>query len=179
VILALALAPGSSSKGSSAQSVATAFVSVTAPTPSPAVIEPCAQVLSALPVQLDGLNPRKVAPAPDSGAPVVAWGDPAIVLQCGVTRPKELTEGSSALVVAVNNVNWLPVTASNSTTFIAIDRAVYIAVTVPKSYAQPPLATLSTAIAGVLPQICSAAPDGPGPSATPTGTASALCVDRS
>ena len=152
VVVAFALSHKSSSTTAAAD--ATAVVSVNAPTPSAAAIEPCAQVLSALPVQLDGLNPRAVHPYPDEGASAVGWGNPAIVLQCGVSRPKELTVGSSALIVGVGTVNWLPITGSDSTTFVVIDRSVYVQVTVPKSYSQPPLATLSTAISSVLPAVC-------------------------
>jgi hypothetical protein len=177
VIVAFALSPSGTSKQPSAGS--TAVVSVTAPTPSSAAIEPCAQVLSQLPVQLDGSNPRRVEPSPDSGAPVVAWGDPAIVFQCGVPRPKTLTEGSSAFILNVNAVNWFPVAGSKATVFTVVDRSVYMQVTVPKSYTQPPLATLSTAIATVLPALCHVAADGPAPSATSSDTTvGPLCVDR-
>jgi Protein of unknown function (DUF3515) len=177
VIVAFALAAGSGS--GTAQSDATAVVSVAAPTPSSAAIEPCAQVLSALPVQLDGHNPRQVHPYPDEGAPAVAWGDPAIVLQCGVARPAQLTEGSTANVFLVDAVNWLPVATANATVFTAVDRAVYIAVTVPKSYQQPPLATLSQAIATVVPAVCHFPADTPTASASPTaGTVGPLCTHR-
>ena len=197
------MAPFALSRGSSSSTATTdptAVVSVNAPSPSAAAIEPCAQVLSALPVQLDGLNPRQVHPYPDEGAPAVGWGNPAIVFQCGVDRPKALTEGSSAFLVDVpnsggNDVNWLPVAGSSATVFTVIDRSVYIQVTVPKSYSQPPLAALSTAIASVLPAICAVATDGTStstspsvststsasPPATPSPTTSpsgSLCVDR-
>jgi hypothetical protein len=185
VIVAFALSPSGSSDQPSASS--TAVVSVAAATPSAAAIEPCAQVLSQLPVQLDGSDPRRVEPSPDSGAPVVAWGNPAIILQCGGTRPKALTEGSSAFLVNVPNsggdaVNWLPVTGSNATVFTVVDRSVYIQVTVPKNYSQPPLATLSTAIATALPAVCHVASDGPAPTASGNTGADTdigpLCVDR-
>jgi Protein of unknown function (DUF3515) len=176
VIVAFALSPSGRSDQPSVSS--TAVVSVAAPTPSAAAIEPCAQVLSQLPVQLDGSDPRRVEPSPDSGAPVVAWGNPAIILQCGVARPKTLTEGSSALVIGVGAVNWLPVTGSKETVWFAIDRSVYIQVTVPKAYPQPPLASISTAIAAVLPAICHV-PDEVASSTSGAGSpVGPLCVDR-
>ena len=58
-------------------------------------------------------------------------------------------------------MNWLPITSSDSTTFVVIDRSVYIQLTVPKSYSQPPLATLSTAISSVLPAVCQLSDTGP------------------
>jgi hypothetical protein len=183
VVLAFALSRGGGSSGSgAAQSQPTTVVTISAPTPSPAAVEPCAQVLSQLPVQLDGNNPRNTQPYPDTGAAAVSWGNPPIVLLCGVARPKELTEGSSALVIGVGAVNWLPVTGSNATVFIAIDRAVYIQVTVPKSYTQPPLATLSTSIAAALPAVCHVADDEPVPTTSASsgsaGPVGPLCTHR-
>lgn len=180
VIVAFALSSGSGTSTPSTGS--TAVVSVAAATPSTAAIEPCAQVLSQLPVQLDGSDPRQLHPFPDAGAPAVAWGDPAIVLVCGVGRPTGLTEGSSAFIVNVPNsggdaVNWLPVAVSGATVFTDIDREVYIQVTVPKSYSQPPLATLSTSIATALPAVCHVAADGTGPQPTDSNVGP-LCVDR-
>ncbi len=173
IVVALALAPSSSSDAPKASS--TAVVSVSAPTPSPDALEPCAQVLSALPVQLDGYNPRQVHPYPDEGAPAVAWGDPAIVFQCGVARPAELVANSSAFVSLIDGVNWLPIAAGNATAFTVIDRSVYIRVTVPKSYPQPPLAPISDAIAKVLPAVCTVAPDNSTASPAPTDQ---LCTRR-
>jgi Protein of unknown function (DUF3515) len=185
VVLAFALSSGGSSGSDTPKAQSTAVVTVSAATPSPAAVEPCAQVLSQLPVQLDGSDPRNTQPSPDTGAAAVSWGDPPIVLLCGVARPKELTEGSAALVIGVGAVNWLPITGSSATVFIAIDRAVYIQVTVPKAYAQPPLATLSTSIAAALPAVChvddnepvptTSAPSGGAGTAAPVGP---LCTHR-
>jgi hypothetical protein len=190
VIVALALSPGSNDSQPKISS--TAVVSVHAPTPSAAAIDPCAQVLSQLPVQLDGYNPRRIEPSPDSGAPVAAWGDPAIVLQCGVGRPAALTEASGALIIdvpvtdvpaaSVGPVDWLPVSITGATVFTVVNRAVYIQVTVPKSYTQPPLASLSTAIAAALPAVCHLGEDEPSASPAPqpgdVSSVGPLCVDR-
>lgn len=200
VVLAFALASHGSS-GKATQATATAPVSIAAPTPSAAAIEPCAQVLSALPVQLDGYLPRIVHPAPDDSAPVVAWGNPAIVLQCGVPRPPELAALSSANVFLVDDVNWLVTGDSKTTIFTSLDRAVYVALSVPKSYAQPPLATIADAVATALPPVChfpadevtasgspSSSAPGPAPSIpapadptatpSPTGPIGPLCTRR-
>ena len=173
--------------------MATTPVSVAAPSPSASVVEPCAQVLSALPVQLDGYGPRIVHPYPDDSAAVVAWGNPPIVLQCGVSRPADLVDGSTANVFLVDDVNWLPTGNSKSTVFIAVDRAVYISVTVPKTYQQPPIASISDAIASVLPPVCHFPADDtvatpaavtptptptPSPSTSPIGPIGPLCTHR-
>ena len=194
VLLAFALAHGTSSAPTT---TATGAVAVVAPTPSPDTIEPCAQVLSALPVQLDGNNPRQVHPSPDDSAAVVAWGNPPIILQCGVPRPAQLFVDSAAIVFLVNDVNWLELTTATATVFTALDRAVFIRLTVPKSYTQPPLPTISDAIARVLPPVChfpadeagptsspssatlSRQPGQPSASAAPSGPVGPLCTHRS
>jgi hypothetical protein len=153
VLLAFALTAGSGSS-SNGPAPSTAVVSVVAPTPSPDTIEPCAQVLAALPVQLDGNDPRQVHPYPDTGAAAVAWGNPAIVLVCGVPRPPGLAVGSADNAFLVGPVNWFESGDAKTTVFTAVDRAVYIQVTVPKSYQQPPLVTLANAIAQALPAVC-------------------------
>jgi hypothetical protein len=128
-------------------------VSASAPPSDPAAVAPCAQVISRLPVRLDGLAPRIVHTTPSSSF-VVAWGDPAIVLRCGVPRPARLRPGSAAQLFGVNGVNFLPVRGGDVTAFTAIDRAVYVEIDVPTSYRQPPLGPLATAIAQALPQVC-------------------------
>jgi hypothetical protein len=115
----------------------------------------CAKVLTALPARLADLNQRRVI----SLSPyVVAWGDPAVVLRCGVSRPAVLTPGSSELLFpirgATGTVIWAPVNLPTQNIFTTVDRSVYIEVTVPTSYRQPPLAPLSDAIATVLPAVC-------------------------
>ncbi|MCU1657473.1 MAG: hypothetical protein JWO57_2129, partial [Pseudonocardiales bacterium] len=139
--------PGSGSTAPTALSP----VSVDAPPPNAAADAPCTKLLGALPITLAGLAGR---PARSSWTYVAAWGQPAIVLRCGVPRPAGLTPGSTAQVVAIDGVNWLPVQQKKLTVWTAIDRAAYIEVTIPKSYAQPPLAPISDAIAKALPAVC-------------------------
>jgi hypothetical protein len=126
-------------------------VSVAAPPANPAADAPCTKLLGALPLTLNGLAVR---PARSTWTYVVAWGDPAIVLRCGVPRPAELTPGSSAQTIGVDGVFWLPVVQKKQTVWTAIDRAAYVEVSVPKSYAQPPLAPIADAIAAQLPAVC-------------------------
>jgi hypothetical protein len=124
-------------------------VTASAPPSSAAAEGPCAQVLSRLPVQLDNLPARVV----HTTSPfVVAWGDPPVVLRCGVPRPARFVATSSLL--GVNGVYFLPVRAGGRTVFTTVDRAVYIEVDVPTSYPQPPLGPLADAIGKALPQVC-------------------------
>ena len=146
VILALALARTHSTP-SNGPGAATAVVTVS-PVPSdPSTVEPCAQVQAALPLQLNGQNPRIV-----HEVQAVAWGDPAVVLRCGVARPAELTAGSSAQTAGINSVNWLVDAGKKSITYTVIDRAVYVEVTLPGGTdPNADVPVLSTAIAKALP----------------------------
>ena len=66
-------------------------ISVAAPADNPAAAAPCTKLLGALPVNLNGLQSR---PALSTSPYGVAWGDPAVVLRCGVTKPAGLVPGS-------------------------------------------------------------------------------------
>lgn len=145
-------------------------VTVAAPPADPAAAGACTRLLTALPVQLGELAPRVVHPTPDSPF-VVAWGDPAVVLRCGVGRPAGLKPDSADLDIAVDGVFWLPVQHKSNTVWTTVDRAVYIELTVPKSYPQPPLAPVSDAAAKVLPAVCVVDPA--------VSDASKLCTHRS
>jgi hypothetical protein len=123
------------------------------PPPNASTQRPCTKLLTALPIQLGELAPRVVHPRPDSPF-VVAWGDPAVVLRCGVARPSKLTAGSSEFVLVVNGVDFFQSQHDKTHVFTAIDRAAYIEVQVPHSYAQPPLGALAVAIATAMPPVC-------------------------
>jgi hypothetical protein len=119
-------------------------------------------VISGLPVELGTLQPRPVL-----AERTVAWGDPAIVLRCGVTRPAQLVPGSDAEVIAVTPpggnqpVEWLPVKNGDTTVFTVIDRAIYIEVAWPRAQDLNPLPDVSKAVAAVLPKVCSTGPGVP------------------
>lgn len=124
---------------------------MTAPPANAATDGPCAQVLSVLPVQLGQLAPRVVHAQPDSPN-VVAWGDPAVVLRCGVPRPAGFEP--TAQFFLLGGVYWLPVKHKSATVWTAIDRAIYIEVTVPEKQAFQPLPILGEAIAKKFKPIC-------------------------
>lgn len=93
-----------------------------------------------------------VQPAPAS---VAAWrrGNDSVVARCGVDRPAEFAVGTS--VAQVNGVQWFRVTdaAIGVTTWFAVDRGVYIALTTPDSSGSEPLTEMSNAITKVLPAV--------------------------
>ncbi len=173
VILALALTAGHRST----TPVGPAPVLSVAGFPAnPASDATCARILQRLPVTLSGLVTRRVSSA---SASVVAWGDPAVVLRCGVPRPTGLVPASADYVQEVGDgagrsVEWLPATGKKQTVWTTIDRRVYVEVTVPGKYDGASMITpLTTAVAQATPAVCQAQPN-PAP---PTPVAN-LCVDR-
>jgi len=158
VILALLLGhanrhPKATARAGTGQPSVLAPISVAAPPTDPAAVAPCTKLLAALPVQLGELAPRIVHPTPDSPF-VVAWGNPAVVLRCGVGRPSALRPASADLDIGVDGVYWLPVPREQGTVWTTVDRAVYVELTVPKAYPQPPLGPISDAVAKVAPPVC-------------------------
>ncbi len=61
----------------------------------------CAQLLEALPERLAGLDRRETSPP---GAPARAWGDPAVVVECGTPASEEF-DGLSTCQ-EVDGVEW-------------------------------------------------------------------------
>ena len=95
---------------------------------------------------------------------VAAWGEPAVILRCGTPTPQELT--CSAAVQVVDGVTWLPLYGSGVTTYLAVDRPVRVALTIPDGTSTGPWQDMSKIIGATLAQrpICvdgvPATPDG-------------------
>ncbi len=90
----------------------------------------CTSLMAALPDPLGALPRRQLVQGDDPLlAGVAAWGEPAVVLRCGVPTPQELT--CSSPVQVVDGVAWLPIPGSGGTTYLAVDRPVRVALTVP------------------------------------------------
>ncbi|MBY8847810.1 DUF3515 domain-containing protein [Saccharothrix longispora] len=124
------------------------------PVPAPgAGSSECAALVSALPMQLlsNGATlPRRelAAPAPPGA---VAWGDAAhepIVLRCGLDRPADLTPTST--LRTISDVDWLVLSEGATSTWYAVDRPVYVALTVPSDAGTGPLQDISTTIRDTL-----------------------------
>lgn len=124
---------------------------VTAPTPTGAVAQACATLVRSLPQQLRDEPRRQTRP---ESPYVAAWGDPAIVLRCGVDLPASY-QGSAVLSV-INDVSWLAGPDSDQlqggATFTTLDREAYVEVFVPPDYAPASgaLAELGGAVAETL-----------------------------
>jgi len=109
----------------------------------------CARLADALPRELDGRDQRETAP---DSARTAAWGDPAVVLRCGVARPPGLA-GSE--VIVVDGVGWVLAERPASYVFTTSDLATYVQVRVPRSTprtaATAPLVDLAEPVSSSLP----------------------------
>jgi hypothetical protein len=156
ILLAFAFTAGRTGDEKTARSTSTGVLSpiaVAAPLQLPdASAALCTAMVAALPVSLGPLAPRTVKPP--VGPFVSAWGDPSVVMRCGVARPKDLFAGSSAQVYVVNGVGWLQTKTATNDVFVAIDRTVYVEVTIPIKLSFQPLPIFATAIGKAMPAIC-------------------------
>ncbi len=108
----------------------------------------CKALMPTLPQQLAGENRRALEGATDG---IAAWGDPATILRCGLETPGELT--CSSALTQVDGVAWLqlPDSGSGATTYIAADRTVRIAVTIPDGSGTGEIQQLSDVVGAALP----------------------------
>jgi hypothetical protein len=112
----------------------------------------CTSLTAALPDTLGGLPRRTIQHGEDpSLAGVAAWGEPAVVLRCGVPTPAELT--CMAALQEVDGVAWLPLSTGGDTTYFLVDRTVRVALTVPGAVTSTgPWQEASKLIAATLPE---------------------------
>ena len=125
---------------------------VIAAVPAPQAHDPaCQQLTNALPQRLgDYVRAQVVQPAPTGAA---AWqpagaGDP-VVLRCGLERPSDFVVGSPIQVV--DRVQWFEVSQDQRSTWYTVDRAVYVALTLPPGSGPTPIQQLSELIDRVVP----------------------------
>jgi hypothetical protein len=147
---AFAYLGGFSHLRSSPRAPATGPVQVMAPPAVATTAAPCAKLLNGLPRTLDASAARPVTAAPDR---VVAWGDPAIVLRCGVAKPPAATAIAQEFVI--NGVAWVYADDHGTGVWTATKRTVYVEVRVPAKYhgsaSQVILNPLADPIAAALP----------------------------
>lgn len=107
----------------------------------------CRSLLPALPDKLSDASRREIEGSP---AGIAAWGDPAVILRCGLETPEDLT--CSSALVQVNGVSWLQLTEAGlgSTTYIAADRSVRVAVTVPDGSGTGAIQQISDVVSSTL-----------------------------
>lgn len=146
-----------------------AIAAVRRPPPRPVVIAAvpapqadraeCRTLMDNLPDRLGDLGrATTVDPVPAGAA---AWGnaEEPVIMRCGMDRPAEFVVGSPLQMV--DDVQWFQLEDPEigRTTWIAVDRPVYVALTMPLGSGPTPIQVLSTAIARSMP----ATPIRPGP----------------
>jgi len=107
--------------------------------------------VDALPPRLgDYSRATLVQPAPVGAA---AWqpageGDP-VILRCGLDRPTDFVVGSP--IQQVDRVQWFQVSQDQRSTWYAVDRPVYLALTLPPGSGPTPIQQLSELIDRTMP----------------------------
>jgi len=126
------------------------------PVPAPdAESASCADLLAALPEDLGDYRRAELAdPAPVGAAAWQSDEGGEVVLRCGLERPAEFDRAAALQVV--DEVQWFEVSGAEqgieASTWFAVDRPVYVALTVPNGSGPTPLQDVSAAISSVLPQ---------------------------
>jgi hypothetical protein len=115
----------------------------------------CRALVAAVPDSVDGAERREVSP---EDAYAAAWGDPAIVLRCGVEMPASFDETASCQVT--NGVGWFipedQITGSAvEITMTTIGRAQNVEVVLPPEHFPPAAAMvdLAAAISETVPEV--------------------------
>jgi len=118
----------------------------------------CPGLMGGLPLLLGDAQARPVRSATPYAA---AWGDPPIVLRCGVARPAALAQDSQYF--GVGGVEWFTEPGDDATVWTSVDRAVYVEVSVPNSESGQLIAVVAAVVADRVPVLS-------GPNASPTPT---------
>ncbi len=107
----------------------------------------CAALAEQAPDSVAGADRREV----DSAGVALAWGDPAIVLRCGLPVPSALKPG--ARCDTIDDVDWFTRETADGFVFVTIGRATTVEVAVPADYepAGDALVDLGAAVRAALP----------------------------
>jgi hypothetical protein len=139
--------PAAVDGGAPAQREDLPLLPVEVPPATPEADASCPALMDALPLELAGEPARRVA----SDTPHAhAWGEPPVVLVCGVDRPGGFVVGTSA--IQINGVQWYVDTSDpDATVWTTVDRPVYVQVTLPPEVDSAPVTALTPQIAAALP----------------------------
>lgn len=118
--------------------------------PAASAVSACTALAGELPETLFDQDRRQTSPTSTFTA---AWGEPAIVLRCGVPRPDALTATSQ--LISVNDVDWFPEELTEGYAFTTYGREAFVEVTVPDDYAPEvgPVTELSGVVADSVPTV--------------------------
>ena len=123
LLCALAACSGDDGKGP---------VSVTVP-PAPAPVErSCSRLAAQLPASLgEGLDRR----ATDPQSPLVAaWGNPAVILRCGVTIDEDYSPGDQLIHANSEIIGWWQKKSGKTVLWQTPNNTVHVELRVPTSY---------------------------------------------
>jgi hypothetical protein len=115
----------------------------------------CKALINALPADLGEFRRALAAEPVPSGA--AAWRGEAdnypVIMRCGIDRPAEFVIGSP--IQMVNAVQWfrLDDPATDRSTWVTVDRPVYVALTLPTESGPTPIQVLSDLIAHTMPAV--------------------------
>jgi hypothetical protein len=134
-------------------------VPAAAPSPGGATRRLCEVFSQRLPGRLDGHERRAVSPRSPLTA---AWGDPPIVLRCGVPLPAGMAP--TAELTVVNGISWFPAGSaaagggSGPAVFTEVGREARVELTVPAS--DEPAASALVRVSDLIASVIPARPDG-------------------
>lgn len=124
---------------------------VAVPVPGARAAAYCAALHAQLPAKLDGLSEHDLKPVSDLTA---GWGDPLIVLRCGVPRPA-VDADPQTVAVEVNGVTWSYEQVTNGGVRMTTTlRKAYVEVLLPPKYAHDtgPLVDLAKPVEHTIPE---------------------------
>jgi hypothetical protein len=125
-------------------------LSVAPPSPARQVATICGALHDALPARLDGRPKTPVSPKSPLTA---AWGDPAVVLRCGVGKPRTLRPTSET--IEINGVRWFLHETQDAYVFTTYGREAFVEVripmSVPREQATAPLVDLARPVTDSVP----------------------------
>nr|WP_237532140.1 DUF3515 domain-containing protein [Streptomyces sp. SID8352] len=125
---------------------------VAVPSPDASVAGMCQNLDEALPPTVDGLERKDPTPA---SALTAGWGNPLIILRCGVPRPPEMDD-PKADGVEVDGVGWmLSERDDGGFRFTTTLREAYVEVSVPEERVpdgMAPLVDLAPAVKKAIPE---------------------------
>ena len=128
LLLVLALA-GCTTPAAVTAPAATGPVTVAAlPPGSPAVVAACARLIAALPASLGPDIARR--PVTVDAGRTAAWGDPAVVLRCGVAQPDQTVPP-----LTIDQVAWVVTSTGPSQLWTTRSSGVPVSVEINKAYA--------------------------------------------
>ncbi|MGW7725084.1 DUF3515 domain-containing protein [Streptomyces canus] len=126
--------------------------SAAVPSPGAGVTKLCRELDRVLPSKVDDQDRRDPEPV---SALTAGWGDPAIILRCGVERPSKMDD-PEADGVEVNGVGWLLEKQDDgSFRFTTTLRKAYVEVTIPKDRTDDgmaPLVDLASTVRKAIPE---------------------------